>query len=317
MQRGVRAGQAFAFQQVGHQVAHLPQVAQQRRTAGLHLGGFGQQLGVEAGAGERAAQFVADGQQQRALGFQHLVNVAAHGVDGGGQFAEFVRVGCMAQCNSLGKVTGTKTQGTGANVVQRAQHASHAGIGHSGEHQQQPKSDPADEAGAVVPGLHAQAEADAVAVYRGALKEPRGLIAPAIGIGRAVAQAVIVIGLIGVAAPVDQRTADVHAQRQALHQRLGRFNAGRAAQVGGQFVHIVHHQRAGGIAPANGQRPLHANDKNSRHGQCQQQEQRDQPHAQRVRQRVAEPGPHAPRGRLRALGRPGGAHPFLRASASE
>ena len=55
-----------------------------------HLGRVGQQLGVQACARERAAQFVADGQQQGALGLQHLLDVVAHGVDGGGQFTQFV-----------------------------------------------------------------------------------------------------------------------------------------------------------------------------------------------------------------------------------
>ena len=35
VQRGVAAGETFALQQVGHQVAHQGQVAQQRVTAGL------------------------------------------------------------------------------------------------------------------------------------------------------------------------------------------------------------------------------------------------------------------------------------------
>jgi hypothetical protein len=63
MQRGMAAGEAFAFQQVGHQVAHQGQVAQQGLAAGLHVRRFRQQFGVEARAGQRAAQFMADGQQ--------------------------------------------------------------------------------------------------------------------------------------------------------------------------------------------------------------------------------------------------------------
>jgi hypothetical protein len=60
-------GQAFAFKQAADQFAHLAQVAQQ----GAALGAVVQQFGVDTGAGQRAAQFVAHGQQQGALGVQH------------------------------------------------------------------------------------------------------------------------------------------------------------------------------------------------------------------------------------------------------
>ena len=70
--------------------AVLVEPAQQGVARGQHVGGFGQQLGVQAGAGQRAAQFVADGQQQRALGVEHAVQAGGHAVDALGQLAELV-----------------------------------------------------------------------------------------------------------------------------------------------------------------------------------------------------------------------------------
>jgi hypothetical protein len=182
VQRGVRAGQALALQQVGDQVAHVAQVAQQGVARGLHIGGFGQQLGVQAGAGQRAAQLVADGQQQGALGVEHLADVATHGVDGGSQLAQFVGPGRVAHGDRLRKVARAEAQGACADVVQRAQQAAHAQVGQPGEQQQHGQRGPADHAGLVLPDLHVQRKVDAVAVGGGALQQA-GLVAlPAVGL---------------------------------------------------------------------------------------------------------------------------------------
>ena len=274
--------QAFAFQQVGHQIAHQRQVAQQGFAAGLQLFGFGQQFGVQAGAGERAAQFMADGQQQAAFGVQHLLDVGGHGVDGAGQLAQLIGMVRMRHGNRLGKVPRAKAQCAGTDVVQRAQQATHAAVGQRGKQQQQRQRGPADKARPVIPGSRTQGELDAVAVGSFAFEQML-FLAPAV----AVAQMLRKVRQIRVAAPVHQRAADADAQGQPLHQRLCPLHAGRAADLGGQLVHIVHYQWARRAAPADAERVLHAAHKHGGHGQRQQHKQRHQAHTQRMRQGMA------------------------------
>ena len=47
---------------------------------------------------------MADGQEQAALGVQHLLDVGGHGVDGGGQFTQFIRALGFVHGNRLGKI---------------------------------------------------------------------------------------------------------------------------------------------------------------------------------------------------------------------
>ncbi len=150
------------------------------------------------------------------------------------------------------------------------------------------------------------AEVDAVAVGRGALQQARLVACPAVGLASAAP-----VRSRGVAAPVDLRAADAHRHGQALHQGLGALDAGRAADVGGQPVHVVGHQRTGRVAPADAESLLHAEQEGRRHGQRQQQEQRHQPHAQRMRECVT--GAAVPAGWSRRLR--GAAHGGLFGSA--
>ena len=112
LQRGVPAGQAFAFQQIGDQVAHLRQVAQQR-VAVLALG---HQLGIHACARERAAQLVADRQQQRTLRVEHALQAARHLVDALGQLAELV---APRGCNGLPEIARASCAATRAASFRR------------------------------------------------------------------------------------------------------------------------------------------------------------------------------------------------------
>ena len=77
---------ALALQQVGDQPLHLPDVAEQ---IVLHLAVL-EELQGHLGAGERRAQFVADGEQQLLLRLEHVLDVVRHAIDVGGQVAEIV-----------------------------------------------------------------------------------------------------------------------------------------------------------------------------------------------------------------------------------
>ena len=251
------------------------------------------------------------------------MDVGAHGVDGGREFTQLIGAVRVLDRDGLRKVARAKTQSPRTDVIQRPQHAPHAGIGYRGEQQQNAQRGPADEARPVVPDLHIEAEADMVPIGQGALKKAGAIGGPARFALR------VVIGFAGVAAPVDRGAADAHAHGQPLGDGACTLHVGRGANFGGEPVDIVHHQRTRRITPANAQRVLHAKHEGCRHGQSQQQEHGHQPHAQRVGQRVARAAmpvglcPHAsrcawfaaPRGGLRALGRPGGAHACRRTSA--
>lgn len=78
-----------------------------------------QQFGVEARPGQGAAQFVADGQQQRALGFEHLVDVPPHGVQAGSQVTQLAGVIRVAGGDRLGEVSRAKSPGAGTDGIQR------------------------------------------------------------------------------------------------------------------------------------------------------------------------------------------------------
>jgi hypothetical protein len=142
----VPARRSLSSRSLIQQVGHLLQVAQQGVALRVHVGGLGQQLGVQPGAGERAAQLVADGQQQRALGFEHLVDVLAHGVDGGGQLAQFVGP-CGWRAPGIGWL---KSPAPKRARLRRwrpaAQQAAHVQPGQQREHQQR-RERVADQAG--------------------------------------------------------------------------------------------------------------------------------------------------------------------------
>ncbi|EFI64012.1 hypothetical protein BCSJ1_26273, partial [Bacillus cereus SJ1] len=109
-----------------------------------------QQFGVEARACERAAQLVAHGQQQRALGIQHLVNVLAHGVDGARQLAKLIGPVPMAHRNRLAKIPIAETPRAAPDVIQRTQQVAHVHKGQRREQEQDCERAPGD-ARALVP----------------------------------------------------------------------------------------------------------------------------------------------------------------------
>jgi hypothetical protein len=77
------------------------------------------------------------------------------------------------------------------------------------------------------------------------------------------------------------RALDAHGDGQPFHQgpRTGHVRGGTAfGDLGRQPVDVVHQQRARGIAPADGERPLRPAHQHEGHGRGQQQE--DHHHAQ-------------------------------------
>ena len=290
LQRSIAGGQAFAFQQVGDQVAHRAQVAQQR----VALRARRHQLGIQPRARQRRAQLVAHRQQQAATRFEHGVQVARHGVDLRGQLAQFV---LPPHGDGRVKAPLAKTQGTGADVVQRPEQVAHIGVGRGRQQQQRGQRHPADAARARCPAALAQAKDDAVAIGAAPLQQPARVVI--------VFRATMPAAALRVRIPLHRGAFDAHRQRQALHQRLGARRVGRRADLGGQPVDVVGDQRAQHRAPAGGQRALHAGNEDGRGRQRQHQKQQHQAHAQRA------PQPLAP-AHLRHARAPAKAYPALR-----
>ena len=288
LKRGVAAGQALAFQQVGDQVAHLRQVAQQRGARGRGVGVLGQQFGVEPSSRQRRAQLVADGQQQVALGVQHLVDVGGHAVHAVRQVAQLVGMGALPHPDRRLELPGAKAAHALADVADRPQHAVHHAVGQRRQRQQRRQREP-DEIFLVVvgaPGL--QRELDPVAIGRlpaDGVARPHGAGARLAFFGARPGRPV---ARPGAGHPVDRRPRNAHRQRQAFGQRLRPRDAGRRAQLVHQAVGVVDEQRLGGAAPAGRQRLADTADERHAHRQRQQQKQQHQPHAQRMPQ--AAPG---------------------------
>jgi hypothetical protein len=245
--------QAFALQQVGDQVAHQRQVPQQCFARRGGLTALRQQFCMQACPRQRAAQFVTDRQQQRALGLQHAVDIGRHAVHVGGQLAQFV---IARHGNRPAEITRAKPPRAGADVVQRAQQPPHIGIGQQRKQQQCAQRGPADIARPLTPGGKVQTEINAVAVCRAARQQARRA-----AFGRVVHPvfaAPAPLELVWMAAPVDLRPADAHRDWQALGDRASPPGAGRRSDLRRQAVHIVHHQGTRRLAPAGRQRLLHA-----------------------------------------------------------
>jgi hypothetical protein len=268
VQCAVPSGQAFALQQAADQIAHFRQVAHQ----GLALGAVVQQLGVDAGACQRAAQLVADGQQQGAFGVQHAAQVGRHAVDAFGQSAEFVGA---FDADGPREIAGAIGCHTSADGLQRLEDAPHGEIGRTGQQQQHGQRDPAEEAWARGVRRRGQAEAQAVAVGGAAHQAPAG-------------SAEIALRVVPVAAPawvaveLHLRPFDAHRDGQCLGQCLGALHIGRAADLRREAIHVVGHQRPGVVLPAAVQELLHAQQEDGGRPQCQHQEQRDQPALDRM-----------------------------------
>ena len=323
VQRGVAGGEAFAFQQVGDQSGHLLQVAQQRVTLREDLGCLGQQLGVEAGAGQRAAQFVADGQQQRTLGIEHLADVLPHGVDGAGELAELIGPGGAPHRDRLAEVAGAEPPRACADGVQRPQQVAQVQEGQQGEHQQG-RQGVADQIRLTLEGLFVDADADLVAVGGAARQQALpvlvatpALAVPAVVVARAVALGRLV-GLRRMGAPLHQRPLDPDGQRQALRDGLGTFHAGRSAarHLVDQAVHVVHQQGPGRFAPAHREGALCPADEGEGHGQREQQEHQQQAQLDRMAQRIAQAAVPERGALCSPVGRPDLAHGVVLRSAS-
>ena len=300
VQRGVAGGQALAFDEVGDQVTHLGQVVQQRGA----LIAFGQQLGVQPRAGERAAQFMADGQQQQALGLEHAVQALGHVVDARGEVAELVAPAHLDRPRELALAEGLHTA---RDVGQRAQQPAHRGVGHGGERQQHRQRDPTD--AACAPGLRrlGEAEGDAVAVGGVAHQAPVGS-GEVVVFGARVAAAVRRRGL-WVGAVLQQRPVEVQGDGQACGQGGGARAVGLRADLGHQAVEVVVGEWFGVGQPAALHGALQAVEKGGAGGERQQHEEPDQPGLDRVAPALprfapaaARVPPAAPAGRGRCPG---------------
>jgi hypothetical protein len=195
------------LQQVRDETGHFLQVAQQGFALRVHLRAFGQQLGVEPRTCERAAQLVADGEQQRALGVKHLLDVLAHGVDGGGKFAQFVGAVQAALGNGLAEVSRTEAASAFADGVQRLEQTAHVEPGQQREHEQRGER-VADQARAAHEHLVIDTELDGVPVGGVALQDavPVFAVAPFFAVFVTVARPAVIgfvahpvrLGLTGV-----------------------------------------------------------------------------------------------------------------------
>ena len=83
-----------------------------------------------------------DGQQQAALGLQHLVNILSHGVDLRCQVAQLI---APANRDGLAEITRAKALRACANIVQRFEQAADVRERERGQQQQGGQRDP-DEA---------------------------------------------------------------------------------------------------------------------------------------------------------------------------
>ena len=266
LQRHMAIGQALAFQQVLHQGRHLPQVTQQGLTLRLYLGIIlGQQLGVQARAGQRAAHLVTDGQQQAALGVQHLPDILAHGIERRGQLAQLPVPPGPGSRNGIVEVALAETTSASADGIQRPERAAHVPPGQQRQQQQRGKS-PSQRVRAIMPcqhGMTVDAEHEPMPIGCRALNElpdllPAGrLVGPPTPVpdrgSTMMSRPALIMTvrsghgsiprwsplphtvtlmppamsrLLGVRHPSDDRSLDAHRHRQALHQCTGAFDAG-------------------------------------------------------------------------------------------
>ncbi|MNV02865.1 hypothetical protein D3C71_931050 [compost metagenome] len=279
LQRGMRAREAFAFEQVADQVAHLVEVAQQRLALGLAFGRGGQQLGVEPGPRERRAQLVAQRQQQAALGIEHGLDVAGHGVDA---LREVAQVVVAADRNGLRELAAAEALRALADVDERTQQPAHQRVGHHHEQQQHAQRGPARRARRELPQPGRPAEDDLVPVGRGAHEPALG------GEHRLLAVAVVepaaarVHVVAGVRLPIHAGPGDADRDRQPVDQRLRAHRVGRRAEFGDEAVGVVHQHRLRGLGPGAGERALHAAHEHRRHHEREHHEHHHDPHAHRA-----------------------------------
>jgi hypothetical protein len=191
----------------------------------------------------------------------------ASSVDLLGELAQLV---LAAQADGLAEVAAAEALDAGTDLLQRAEEVVRQLPRQAGEHQQHDQRHPADHARPLHPGLRVQPEADGGAVG-GAAHEQLVRVMSEHGAGP-----------LGRRAPVDRRAFDLDHHRQALGQGLGPRDVRRIAEVPGQAVDVVGHQRLDHVAPAGTERALHAEHEGAADGQRQGQEQHDEAQAQRV-----------------------------------
>ncbi|MCY1541473.1 hypothetical protein D9M68_771680 [compost metagenome] len=239
----------------------------------------------------------------------------------------------MAHGNGLAEIASAEALRAGLDVVERAQQAAHVQERQQGEQQQRAQG-VAQQARAALEGRVVEAELDGMAVGRGAREQALpvflatpALAAPVARAGVALAAQVVTqpfgLALIGVRAPGDTRAGDVDGERQAPGDGLRALDVRCAAcgGFGGEAVHVVHEQRARGLAPAERKRLLRTADEGEGHGQREQHEHQHQPQLDGMAQalaRAAVPGlARVGGGRGAGVGRGPVVHGARRRSASE
>ncbi len=112
------AAEPLRLDQIGDQQVNLVDVVAQIVLHGVVF----HELQLQLGAGDRRAQFVADGQQQLPLGFQHGLQGVGHVVDAVGQLSQLV--GAPA-ADPVVQLTGADALGPLAQQPHRLQQAPH------------------------------------------------------------------------------------------------------------------------------------------------------------------------------------------------
>ncbi|MNT16065.1 hypothetical protein D3C72_1511520 [compost metagenome] len=127
-----------------------------------------------------------------------------------------------------------------------------------------------------------------VAIGRGALqKAVAGVIAAPVVLALDLVTHPVRARPIGVRIPVDLRPVDAQRHRKPVGNGLCPLDAGRAANLSREAVHIVHEQRTCGLLPAQGNHLLHATHEDHGHGHGQCHEHQHQADAQRIPDGIA------------------------------
>jgi hypothetical protein len=285
----------LALEQIRDQPTHLAEVVQQRVALWRCPRRLGQQLGVQARAGERAAQLVADRQQQPALGIEHAADVLPHRVERARDLAELVGAAGIGHRDRAVELARAEALRAGADRIERTQLPPHVQVGQQGQHQQD--AERGDEhARAALEQRRVQAEDEPMAIGRDAGAQ-RGHLA--IGVtGALTVMFAVTVRPRRVRRPPERRPLDAQRDRQPGRQRLCPDQVGHAPgrDLGGEPVDVVGHQRACGFTPAHAEGEAPRRHERDRQPQRQQQKPQHQPYPQRGCKR----GTQAARGPSRA-----------------
>jgi putative uncharacterized protein (fragment) len=268
---------------------------------------------------------VADGQQQAALGIQHLPDVLAHGVERRGQLTQLPVPSGPGSRNGVVEMALAEAASAGTDGIQRPERVAHVPPGQQRQQQQRDQS-PGQRVRAIMPcqhGMAVDAEHELMPIGRRALGDlpdllpAGGLFGPSPPIpdtGTMMPRPALIMTfcsghgsiprwptlphtvtlmppvmsrLLGVRCPSDDRSLDAHRHRQALCQCTGAFNTGMTINrdLLGQTVDIIDQQRLGCQLPARGHHLPHGADEHDHQRRCQHQ--KHQHHAQLDRERQA------------------------------